>query len=362
MSQNHRQSNDPAQLQRVIQQVFLKMPVRLRDRTGEREAKILRHQHPILEISGAPAEPETKVRLLAVEHGDHLLMLECGVLKRGEASEFVKPLRLHIRPRQRSEVRHKIDHGEGSDPYITGCLPVASIPTTLSSLDAKRDGILRVYSMALREHYPDSAQVKVLLRRSNRLDHRMRPMMSFRKPIYAPDRFEESHWLREGMEDFVPFNEYSKIRSYQDVPRAFISEVAEPLWFRDQYLYGYLQVVHKDRIDHEMYEMIAGLARKLEADLEGYDCLPRNNTRCKVEDLSHSGVGFLVPRNSPFIKGFMPGEAIFFELCLPEQEPLQLGGVIQNVRNQENGFRFGVEIARMTPEHSKVLDAYLAAD
>lgn len=362
MSQNHRQTNDPAQLQKVIEQVFLKVPVRLRDRNGETAARILRYQQPILEIELPATDAEARIRLLTLEHRDHLMMLECGVLKRNEKSEYLKPVRLHIREKQRIETRFKINHGDSKEPYITGCLPVASIPTLLSSLDAKRDAIVRVYSMALREKYADGAEVKVLLRRSNRLDHRMRPMLTLQKPIFAPDRFEESYWLQAGMEDFVPFNEYRKIRTYQDIPRAFVSEVSEPLWFRKQYLYGYLQVIHRERMDREMYDAIHNLARKLELDLEGHECLPRNKTRCEVEDLSHSGVGFLVPRNSPFIKGFMPGEAIFFSLCLPDQEPMELGGVIQNVRNQENGFRFGVEIARMRPEDTRILDAYLSAE
>ncbi|MEQ9362705.1 MAG: PilZ domain-containing protein [Leptospirales bacterium] len=362
MSQNHRQTNDPAQLRKVIEQVFVSAPVRLRDRTGETEAKILRYQQPILEIQSPAVDGEARVRLLSLEHGEHLLLLECGVLKRNGASEYLKPVRLHIRPKQRSETRTKIDHGASREPYITGCIPVASIPAQLASLDARRDAIIRVYSMALREKYPEGAEVKVLLRRSNRLDHRMRPMLALQKPIYAPDRFEESQWLREGMEDFIPFGEYRKIRTYQDIPRTYVSEVSEPLWFRSQYLYGYLQVISKEMMDREMYDGINNLARKLELDLEGYECLPRNKTRCEVEDLSPSGVGFLVPRNSPHVKSFMPGEAIFFSLRLPEQEPMELGGVIQNVRNQENGFRFGVEITRIRVEDSRGLDAYLSAD
>ena len=361
MSQNHRQTNDPVQLKRIIERVFISVPVRLRDRSGETDAKILRYQEPILEILSPRVDGEARVRLLSVEHGEHLLLLECGVLKRNDSSEYLKPVRLHIRAKQRAETRTKIDHGASTEPYITGCIPVASIPGQLASLDARRDAIIRVYSMALREKYPEGAEVKVLLRRSNRLDHRMRPMLTLQKPIYAPDRFEESHWMREGMEDFIPFSEYRKIRTYQDIPRSYVSEVAEPLWFRSQYLYGYLQVVSKEMMDREMYDGINNLARKLELDLEGYECLPRNKTRCEVEDLSPSGVGFLVPRNSPHVKAFMPGEAIFFSLCLPEHEPLELGGIIQNVRNQENGFRFGVEIARMSPEESQILDAYLNA-
>jgi hypothetical protein len=357
MSQNHRQTNDPDQLQKVIEQVFSVAPVRLRDRNGETDAHILRYHQPILEIALPPVE--ARIRLLTLDHRDHLLMLECGVLKRNDASEYLKPLRLHIRAKQRSETRFKVDHGGSTEPYITGCLPVATLPTALSSFDARRDAVIRVYSLALRERFPEGCEVKVLLRRSNRLDHRMRPIMHYRKPIFAPHRFEEGHWLMAGMGDFVPYSEYRKVRTYEDVPRSFLSEVSEPLWFRGQYLYGYLQVINRAVMDLEQYGVVQQLARKLELDLEGYECLPVNHTRCEVEDLSHSGVGFMVPRNSPHVKGFMPGEAIFFTLCLPDQSPLQLGGVIQNVKNLEAGFRFGVEISRISVEDSQILDSYL---
>ena len=362
MSQTHRQTNDPLQMHKVIEHAFVRGTVHLRDRNGESSTRVLRYQRPVLEIEVPPADQndQARVRLLTVDHNDHLLLLECGVLKRNGGTEILKPARLHIRAKQRSETRHKISHGEATEPYITGCIPVASIPSSLASLDARRDAIIRVYSMALRERYLEGAEVKVLLRRSNRLDHRMRPMFHRPKPIFAPHRFEEEHWMRPGVENFVPFTEYRKIRSYDDVPRTFVSEIAEPLWFRGQYLYGYLQVIHREVMDDEMYTAIHELARKLELDMEGYECLPRNPTRCEVEDLSHSGVGFVVSRNSPHIKGFMPGEAIFFQLCLPGQEPLELGGVIQNVKNQETGFRFGVEITRIGPEASQILDTYLA--
>lgn len=208
MSQNHRQTNDPEQLKAVIERVFVPAAVVfLRDRNGDTPSRILRYTFPVMEIQKPPGEA-ARLRLLTVEHRDHRLLIECGVLKSNESTEMIKPLRLHIRTKQRAESRLKFDHTtNANEPYLTGTLPVEGVPGALASLDAKRDSILRVYALALKERFDQETMVKVHLRKSNRLDHRMRPMNNLHKPIYAPDRFEEGSWHREGMHEFIPFSD-----------------------------------------------------------------------------------------------------------------------------------------------------------
>ena len=355
MTHQNRQTTDPDQIHRFIERLFLRLPVKLRDKSGEYPIKVLQFDGTLLSIS----KPERAggLRLLVVSHKEHQILAECKVMESGETDiERLKPTKLHIRPKVRQEERVQV---RGGECILSSCLTQNSIPERLGSMNKKREAITQIYKNAFEERLPPGAIVNIILRKSGRLDHRMRPMQQQYKAIFAPHMKEKIKWATLNMGNFLSFTDYEKVLRYDDIPKVIISEVCEPLWFHSLYLYGYVQVFLRNMLTEENYDIISKLTRQLEVDFVGHDCLPKNRNYCRVLDINHQGLSFLHPHAPRVLKDFMPGESIIFDLYFTNDIKASFTGVIKNIKSEEKAHRFGVQLDPMTPDRYDILDEYL---
>ncbi len=353
-----KQTNDPAQLHAVITKLFTRVPVRLLFKNGsDAPTMVLAYESGLLRIE-APVL-ESKVRLLTLKHRESHLILECIVVSRDEAGETLRPVRLHIRNFIRSEKRHPV--GATGGPVVTSCLAINAFPQHLASMNKKRDVLLRVYTGTLAEKFSEKSYIKIQLRRTSRMDHRMRLLHQWQRPIFAPDIRERAPWAVVDPNRFIRFEDYETILRYESPPKEIISELTQPLWYRGLYLYGFVQILSEQVLTEDQQEYLGRLAQQMEKDLEGYECLPMNPVTCPLVDISRHGLAFLHPHNANIIKAFMPGENIIFDLNLPGREPASYTGVIKNIRALEKAHRFGIQLDDMSPEQEQNLAEYLEA-
>lgn len=354
-----RRTKDPEQLKKLIEHLYCKLDVSLRHADGDFPVRVLGFANNTLEIDGPPVEGSE--RILKVENREHLMLLECEFIESREAGrESVRPVALELRKKQARDPRVAVDEEQSRTLWISGCLPQATIPAAMGSLNKKRDVIVRVYANALREALGEEDHiVSIHLRRSNRLDHRMRPMAARRAAIFAPSRYEELFVDDVDLSCVLPFEDYVRIRSYDDYPRTIVSEISYPLWFRKTYLYGYIQILGKRQLGAPAMELAAQTARKLETDLLGYECLPKNPLRCPILDFSHTGIGFLLPNHSPYVKSVMPGEPLILDVHWPDEALSTITGVVKSMKNMERAYRIGLQLDPMTPETTTLIETHV---
>ncbi len=360
MSNEPLKVNDPGQLRQIIEKLFLRLPVLLKEKEREVGVQITGFQSDLLEI--VHDRPNSNVRIITLRHNDQLLLLECTVVEKNSAgNELVKPIRLHLHRQVRKLVRLEVPAAvEG--PLVTGFITVAMFPEKLSQNNETREALVRIYREKLKHTYPE---VSIVLRKSIRMDVRMRIMNQNGRSVFAPDRKDPIAWgplIASDLDNkFITFRDYEEIRNYEKLDDLIVSEISIPIFYRDFYLYGYVQVLSGKQMTQEDYRIISAAAKSLGADFEKRGSLPDNKEKCPVLDINRAGIGLLHPPNSPALKSFMAGQEVIFDMEFPGPDPTReaFRGIIRNIRPLEKAYRIGVQFEEAGIK-SAVLEAYVA--
>ncbi|MCE9599630.1 MAG: PilZ domain-containing protein [Spirochaetia bacterium] len=357
MSADKQRVNDPDQLRQIVQRLFVRVPVTLMEKTGESPVSVLKYEDALIEISHE--RPDSNARILGVRQNDQLLYLECRVVRKSEAgNELIEPVCLHLHRQVRREARTEIPE-DAQAPVIKGFLSIGMFAENLSQSNNTRDMLVKIYNERIRKIF---SEANIVLRKTVRMDVRMRLMNQSGKCIFAPNRADPTVWgdTPEGSNDrLVTFQEYEEIRNYDKLADTIVSEACIPLLYRDYYLYGYVQVLSDKELTPKQYVTIATAARSLSQEFEKRGCLPENKDRCPILDINRSGVGLLHPPNSPVLKNFMAGQQVIFDMEFPGGNRETLRGIIRNIRTLEKAYRIGVQFDE-SAQQSELLNAYLA--
>lgn len=352
MNQEVKRINDPEQLRQIINKLFLRQSVTLKNKDEMLPVKLIGYDNGLLEISHQA--PDSETRFIFLKHSQHNMFLECSVKEKKDSSEIVHPVKLHLHRQIRSEKRIEVPESEGKIIWVTDVLTLKNFPEIFSSQNNKRDALIKAYKEQLLKKFK---KVEIVFRLTVRLDYRMRTLNALRIPIYIPDhpnqtRFDETR--------FVPYSEYAKLSQYDKLPSGIISEVTEPMFFKNRMLLGYVRAMSETTISLEDYEMIHRVAKELLGNLKTYNILPINRERCPVMDVNLHGMGFMHPHVPHIIKNFMPGEQVIFDIHFPKSKTVTFMGVIKNMKSLEKAHRLGIQFENMMPDQTDALQEFLA--
>lgn len=346
--QNTRKVNDPAQLREIAERLFARLPVRILETTGEKAVHVAGSHNGTLDVRHQL--PEAASRVLTLLHGEHRMLLECHVLSHEGGAERLKPVRLILHQRQiRSEPR--IETNAGS-LFLTNCIPVSTVFESFAVVDERRDQIVEALRLELKKRYSDA---QLVLRRSNRVDSRLRLMSQFYKPVF----FSRDPEVMKDVDDrFVPAVETEKSIRAEGFPGHFVCEASFPLIYHRTLLFGYLQILSPTEMKAEHWDEMGALAAKTEKALLPF--LPTAQDKCPVADLSMHGIGFLHGNNQFVLRHFMPGTEITFDLHFPDGFVAGCLASIRNLRSKERTLRVGAELKPLRPLENEHLTHYLA--
>jgi hypothetical protein len=202
--------------------------------------------------------------------------------------------------------------------------------------------------------------VTIELRRSFRLNPRMRLIESQGKPIFAPDRNDQEKWELSARvsfsEAFVGYDAYRTLENYEN-SLPFVSEICEPLHYRNIFLYGYIQVTSLKRLTLDDYKNVQRYARSLEKEFEQQNVLPTNPEKSPVIDVSVTGVGIMHPHNSVVMRDFHAGDSVIFDLNFIRLPAMAFSGTIANMRPYEKAHRIGIQFENLSDEQKIRLQA-----
>ncbi|MBI3395958.1 MAG: PilZ domain-containing protein [Spirochaetia bacterium] len=342
--------NDTAQLQQIAAKVFARVSVSLVEKSGEKPVRVTEFKDGLLFIEHD--QPESPVRVLTAVQSEHRMLLECKVMSRSGSQEQIRPVRLHLSRQVRREKRIEVADHPATSIWISNCLPVAMIPESLGTVDAKRDALVMAFTLELKKRYSEAA---IILRRSMRSDSRMRTLLEYEKPIYFCNDHDR---LLKNAGDFVPLDEYEKIRKYDNVSKLLHSEICEPIWYHGAMLVGYVQVLASTDLTEADYQDVRQYTRRFEQSLLPF--LPSSADRCPVVDIHHTGVGFLHPHNNTVLRSFFSGAEVVMDLNFADGSHFTCFAVVRNVKSRERTHRIGAELHPLKPEQSQLLEKYLS--
>lgn len=346
--QQTRKVNDPAQLREITERLFARLPVRILEKTGEKSAQITGTAEGMLDVRHE-LEPAPS-RVLTLVHGENRMLLECHVVSRADATERLKPVRLILHQRQiRSEPR--VETATGAI-YLSNCVPVSMVFESFAIVDARRDQVIEALRLELKKRY---SEAQLILRRSTRVDSRMRLMAQHYRPVF----FSRDPDVMKSLDDrFVPGPEAEKAIRGEGLPGHCICEASFPLIFGRTLVFGYVQILSPAPMQADDWDEMEALAQKAEKSLLPF--LPSSQDRCPVADLSMHGIGFLHSNNQFVLRHFMPGTEIAFNLHFPDGRAAGCLASIRNLRSKERTHRIGAELKPLRAAENELLTHYLA--
>jgi len=348
MASDARWVNDPDQLDQILQKVYTRLPIILREgdqtfptqveRTGPGQM-LLKHSAPV-----------AATRILVAKLQSELILLECAVVSRlPDRREYCTAKRLQLHRTLRKEERVELNQSKVS---AIGLVPTRQFPEFMSAGQAKRDAYIAGVERELSNLF---GAVSVILRKTIRMDLRMRAMQQSCRAILNSPSDAVSPVLDSR---FVPLKEYNQIISYDKLPKGVISEISVGLFYRRNYLYGYIRALSESAFTFTQFDRLNGVARRVESFFEENVLLPSNPDKCPVLDLSMSGAGILHPQSPIVMQKFMPGEQLVMDMQFPSGT-INFFGSIRNIKSLENAHRIGIEFEQIDTPRRVALEQAL---
>ena len=237
---------------------------------------------------------------------------------------------------------------------------IADFLNSFSVIDAKRDHQIQIHKKAMGELLPDKSQIEFVLRKSSHMNLRMRNLDKLRLPILIPEKNNPGLWYDTAEYSFLPFQEYEKILRTESWDRSFISEICEPLRYRDALTFGYIRVHSLNTLDLKSYQIVHHIARKFEDFVARQPSLPLLSlASVKVQDISHSGLAFLHPLDKELYQKLQNGESILLDLSFPGKDPLTYIAKIRSGFQQGDCLRFGLEFMDNSSTQQSAIDSFI---
>jgi hypothetical protein len=346
---------DPLRLQQFTEKIFCRLPASILDNNTRYPVQAIRHLAPHIEISHQL--PANATRTILVEHDTNLLMLECDVVNRTDAgSELLRPKRLLARKRpERKEERVKLNGTDSRFGLVRHCIPHMEFYRCAAEYNPARDQLVAKYSRLIRELIPESL-VRIEFQKSNRFSVRMKKLSRTHASIFEPQIGAERQAEHRGIIT-MPAADYAEIAQTDNLGKNFISEICEPLRYKNLLTIGYIQVLSKNfALNARQRDAVSRVARKLESDLCRIKCFPENPLWGTILDWSPCGMGFSYPRQRNLLSAAEEGTQILIEVHFKPENIATFSGQIVHSTLHEGAIHYGVEFRSFLTEHKATFE------
>ncbi|MCB1175386.1 MAG: hypothetical protein KDK39_17560, partial [Leptospiraceae bacterium] len=287
-------TSDANRIERIITELFLDRQISiLSAQARSSSARIRDYQQNRIELVHSLERQQAYI--LMVDHNGHDFFLKCRTLEHGDQVSILQPERILIKPGQRREVRHRIDENNADQAQVRNIMLYGDFLKSFAVLQPKRDKQIRISEVALREIMPLDIHVEFVLRKSAHMNLRMRSMSRQQLPIFVPDKNNPGNWYGGDEYTFITFQDYEKLMRSEERNRNFLSEICEPLRYKDEITFGYVQVTSLENLNIGHYKVVQHVARQLESFIIKNQQIPVLKSAGQVVDVSRNGLAFTHP-------------------------------------------------------------------
>lgn len=343
---------DLESIAKVINSLFGTNPVFVQIEQGDLPVKVVALRPQGLVVRFPKIAFSTRERKLSVVHNGHLFVGDFlyvgGDLAAG--LEILKPLKMVIGPATRRAERITLPDGSIDSVFVTNIINQIDVLKALGFSDKKIEAILHNYSTRLKQSFGYGN-----IYFSDKLDNRLRLMISFDRPIFIPDRKEKESVPN----DFFPFDEYLQILKVTKIQDRFISEICIPIKYKGYVPLGYVQILGETPFDIKSFNELNILVSSLKKEIIQTGIFQESKEICEVTDLSMHGLSFLHPPTRMMNRSFTPGSTVIFDLQFSHNVRNSFRAVIKNIKPTEKLYRIGCQFHPSKAEEMKTLEDYL---
>ncbi len=247
-------------INKVINSLFGTNPVTVQTEQGELPVKVVALRPQGLVVRFPKIAFSSRERKLSVIHNGHHIIGDFlyvgGDLAAG--LEILKPLKMVIGPATRRAERITLPDGSIDSVFVTNIINQVDVLKALGFSDKKTEVILQTYFTKLRQSFGTGN-----IYFSDKMDNRLRLMISFDRPIFIPDRKEKD----SVPDDFFPFDEYAQILKVTKLQDKFISEICIPIKYKGYVPLGYVQILGEKSFDTKSFNELNILVTSLKKEI-----------------------------------------------------------------------------------------------
>ncbi|MEM7182061.1 MAG: PilZ domain-containing protein [Spirochaetota bacterium] len=335
---------EQAKILQVIDSVFMKLPLTLMSDMEAISIKILSTNAGVIKTLPEKHKIREVYRVIVAKNNDKLFLCKVKLINvDAEGYEFYKPVKISVSSEKRLGNRLPVN-----DIYLTNVINQNDITKFLN--DDKIQQIVKENSMRLK-YFFNSFTVHI----HERHDSRMRLLHSYNQPIFIPD-FNHPKSIPDG---FLPFVEYSRMLKGDDTPRKYRAEICIPIKYRQYATIGYVQALHKSRVDINSYNLVNLVALSLQKEFESYQNYEESKEKCRLVDIGQADLSFLHSQSKYFSKIFYLGDVILFDLYFPQHGKYTFRATIRNIRSLEKYYRIGCQFFNLSLNELEIIEQYM---
>ncbi|NUM42694.1 MAG: PilZ domain-containing protein [Leptospiraceae bacterium] len=345
---------DPESINKVVNSLFGIVPVSILTDHGEFPIKIIALRPQGLVVRSPKIAFNTRERKLSIVHNNHLIIGEFLFVGGDEVSgvEVLKPYRMIIGPAVRRNERISLPDGSIDSVFVTNIINQSDVLKALKFDDKNMESILQTNLVKLKKTFGNG-----YIYLSDKMDNRLRLMMSFDRPIFIPDRNDKDSIPN----DMIPYEEYLQILKIAKLQDKFISEITIPMKYKGYVPLGYIQVFGENCLDTKSFNEINILATSVKKEIIQTGIFQESKEICEVSDLNSHGISFLHSPTRMMNRSFTNGATVIFDLQFSQNMRNSYRAVIKNIKSTEKLFRLGCEFYPSRVDEMKSLESYLAS-
>ena len=324
---------DLEQINKIIDTLFSVLPVYLLVDGKPQNVKIITNTSQGLVIKPPAVVPPGDKRVLTITNSGSLFIFIFKKLGSQAGYELLKPVQASTKKAQRETERLDLSAGNFR-VFATSIVKQGEIGKYLSGDSAKVSNITKNALAKLKHKFTD---VKIHVQ--ERQDHTMRLLSNYDKSIFIPDT-DKPELVTE---DYVPYDEYVKLKNTYKNTEKYRSEIAFPIKYRNYTLIGYIHVLNKEPLGLEAFNLIKLSSSNIKRELQTAGIVQFSKEICNISDISESGLSFIHPPSLLNNKLFIIGEAILLDLVFSEEQKITVRAIVRNITAQEKDFRIGCQ-------------------
>ncbi|MEM7180723.1 MAG: PilZ domain-containing protein [Spirochaetota bacterium] len=324
---------DLEQINKIIDTLFSVLPVYLLVNGKSQIVKIITNTSQGLVIKPPAVVPKGDKRVLTITNSGSVYIFIFKKLGSQAGYELLKPVQASTKKAHRETERFDLSAGNFR-VFATNIVKQGEIGKYLSGDSAKVSSITKNALAKIKHKFSD---VKIYVQ--ERQDHIMRLLSNYDKAIFIPDA-DKPELVTE---DYVPYNEYVKLKSTYKNTEKYRSEIAFPIKYRNYTLIGYIHVLHKEPLELDAFNLIKLSSSNIKRELQNTGIVQFSKEICNISDISESGLSFIHPPSILNNKLFITSEAILLDLVFSEEHKVTVRAIVRNITAQEKDFRIGCQ-------------------
>ena len=302
---------------KILNLLFVQKKVTLSNKYGKTYPAEVEIWQNFLKTKSSGNFQNSSERTLIAKANNKIFLCETKVKGiTGDGALILEPFKIQVRQETNEDTKEYIP----PTFYVSNVISISEVTVFLGDDEVK--DIVKRHSLRLK-HLFDIYNVFL----SDKPDERTRLMRTYDLPIIILNRDDPQSVPNNS----ISYEDYLKSIRNEKAPLEFKAEICAPIKYRGHVIIGYVQVLHRKRLDINSFNLVSLVASSIRKDLSDYKNHEESREICKVINFTHTEITFLHSMNIHFSRIFYIGNLVILNLVANKEIKMTLKALIRNI-------------------------------